>query len=193
MFQHAAGGMLNRQVMQAAQARDAHIHPLYREPPRTVAPGKLYHAYLISAAALTHYNPFASDEDPALISPLCSQPLMELSLRIPVDVLTIGGVDRAIARMAFSQELPPQIAARRSKGGLEEHAKAALFMNIGLVRELLLDGLLVSRGYIDRSELEAALSRKPTRTQSFVSEIYQYLTLEGWCRSWSHSARRAAA
>lgn len=89
-------------VKEGVARREDYIHPLYRST-RGVPPCKLSHAHLITGNTSPTYNPLERETDPVRLSPLCSQPLMELSLRIPVDVLTVGGRDRAIARQAFSR------------------------------------------------------------------------------------------
>jgi asparagine synthase (glutamine-hydrolysing) len=179
-------------VKDAARRADGYIHPLYRST-QGVPPGKLYHAHLITSATSVTYNPFDRDTDPVRLSPLCSQPLMELSLQIPVDVLTIGGRDRAIARRAFSQDLPSAIILRKSKGGMEEHVKAIVRNNMPIARELLLEGVLVKEGLLERKGLELMLSGKPTRIESYTAELLDYLSLEAWCRSWQATPHRAAA
>jgi asparagine synthase (glutamine-hydrolysing) len=132
--------------------------------------------------------------DPELLAPLHSQPLIELALRIPTYVLTIGGWDRAIARRAFLNDVPRQIITRRAKGGVEEHAKLILLRNLGLVREMLLDGALASRGILDRKGLEDALSTHPTRTGGACAELLDCFAAEAWARRWcaAHNLRAAA-
>jgi asparagine synthase (glutamine-hydrolysing) len=170
-------------VKEAAGSRDDYVHPLYRST-RDIPPCKLYHAHLITSSTSPTYNPFDRDTDPVRLSPLCSQPLMELSLRIPADILTLGGRDRAIARRAFSKDVPEAIILGKSTGGMEEHAKAVVRNNMNVVRELLLDGVLVKERLLERAGLELILSGDPARTQSYVAELFDYLSLEAWCRSW---------
>jgi asparagine synthase (glutamine-hydrolysing) len=184
--------LVSAEVKEEAKRSGSHVHPLYRSA-IGVPPCKLHHAYLITSTTSPHYNPFESAGEPLRLSPLCSQPLMELSLRIPADVLTIGGRDRAIARRAFARDLPSEIVSRKSKGGMEEHAKAIVANNIAIVRELLLDGVLANQGYLDRAGLETVLSRRPSRIESYVAEIFDYIVLEAWCRSWVGARHQAAA
>jgi asparagine synthase (glutamine-hydrolysing) len=127
-----------------------------------------------------YYNPYAPATSPELVHPLMSQPLLELSLRLPTYVLTRGGRGRALAREAFSDRIPSAIASRRSKGGTEEHITAVLQRSLPLARTLLLDGQLVQRGLLDRRRVEASLERRPTQGDAYVSEIHSCIAIEAW-------------
>jgi asparagine synthase (glutamine-hydrolysing) len=176
-----------------AQAkRDAEfLHPLLRHP-RGAPSGKLWHAHQLSQP-FDFYDPIGEEGDPERISPLFSQPLMELCLRIPIYVLTRGGWDRAIARRAFYDELPAEVRNRRHKGGIEEHLRLTLEHNRGYLRELLLEGCLVREGIIDRVRLAEVLSGKATPIAAGASELLEYAGTEAWLGRWGAGARRAAA
>jgi asparagine synthase (glutamine-hydrolysing) len=139
------------------------------------------------------YNPLGKLTDPELVAPLYSQPLIELALRIPTYILTVGGWERAIARRAFQHDMPREIVFRRTKGGVEEHLRAIMVRNIGLVRDLLLDGHLVREGILDRGKLAAALSGKPTRVAAGNVELYECFSAEAWARRWCGAHRLLAA
>lgn len=158
------------------------LHPLFRAPGRAPS-GKIWHAWQLSFP-MDFYNPLGSPADPETVAPLLSQPLVEVALRIPTWLLTLGGWDRSMARRAFQGDVPRQIVTRRAKGGQEEHAKAILTRNIDFARELLLDGQLVRERILDRARLAAALSGRPTRRGGGNVEIYGYLSLEAWLRQW---------
>ena len=142
-----------------------------------------------SCVALMHplgyYDPFEQAAAPELVHPLFSQPLVELSLRLPTYVLTQGGHGRALARRAFASDLPPQIASRRSKGGMEEHIKAVLHANIDFVRGMLLDGELSRRGILVRAKVEELLSGRPTALPGPVSQIHGLVAVEAWLSRWT--------
>jgi asparagine synthase (glutamine-hydrolysing) len=156
------------------------IHPLFRSTPGAQS-GKVWHAWQLLFPP-DFYNPLAGAAVPESVTPLYSQPLMELVLRIPTYFLTIGGWDRAVARRAFQQDVPREIITRQAKGGQEEHARALLSRNIGFVRELLLDGALVSQRILDRDRLEDVLSGRPTRSPTGNAELYEYIGAEAWLR-----------
>jgi asparagine synthase (glutamine-hydrolysing) len=99
------------------------------------------------------------------------------------------GRDRALARDAFVDDLPPQIRQRQSKGGLQEHAYDWLHHNMDVVRELLLHGTLVDADILDRSALENALASEPTRHATRITELYEYVNIEAWLRSFRSSQK----
>src|SRR6202012_3204926 len=97
---------------------------------------------------------------------LYSQPILELCLRVPVHLMTLGGWDRAIARRAFYDELPREVVNRKEKGAMDQHLREIVDRNITFIRGLLLDGGLVQEGVVDRKKLLTALSGKVSQTQS---------------------------
>jgi asparagine synthase (glutamine-hydrolysing) len=107
--------------------------------------------------------------------------------------LTAGGWDRAIARRAFYNELPREVAHRTYKGGIEAHIRGIIDSNLTFVRELLLDGALVQADVIDRKELGKVLSGKVNRTRSNATEILDLVGTEAWLRRWRNQGWRAAA
>jgi asparagine synthase (glutamine-hydrolysing) len=178
-------------VIQQARRSAEFLHPLLRHP-RGAPSGKLWHAHQISQP-FDFYDPLGAQGDAERISPLFSQPLMELCLRIPTYVLTQGGWDRAVARRAFHDDLPPEIRSRRHKGGIEEHLRKTLEHNRGLLRELLLEGCLVREGIVDRMRLAEVLSGRATRIAAGPGELLEYAGIEAWLRRWGARVRRAAA
>ena len=166
----------------SAAVREAYcLHPLMHRQ-SGASSGKRWHAHQV-LAPFDFYDPLAVPGDAERIAPLVSQPLIELCLRIPVDVLTAGGWDRAIARRAFGEALPAQIRNRRNKGGIEAHSRLTVERNRPLLRELLLDGELVRCGLLARAALEQALAgRAEIKTQS--GELLEYASIEAWLRCW---------
>ena len=148
----------------------------------------------MSLQANQRYDPLSEFRPAPLIHPLSSQPLIELSLRIPTYVLRTGGRDRAIARRAFERDLPAEIIRRRTKASSDESFQSALNKQIDGVRELLMGGFLVQHGYLQREPLEEALTpERPTRLKVPPLTWLECLALEIWCRSWASASRRAAA
>jgi asparagine synthase (glutamine-hydrolysing) len=184
--------LLDPAVIAEAERDPNMIHPLFHSSPR-LPPGKIDLAYVLTLHSMRTHNPLTPVDYPADIAPLVAQPLMDLSLRIPTYVLTLEGRDRSIARVAFANEIPPQIALRRTKGGVEEFLKDLLARNATLIRDLLMDGFLVQEGYLDRAKLEMVLSGEPTAINSVSSELMSYLDIEAWARNWCDVRSRAAA
>jgi asparagine synthase (glutamine-hydrolysing) len=133
---------------------------------------------------LGYYDPFEQASAPELVNPLFSQPLVELCLGLPTYLLTQGGRGRALARRAFAADLPPQIATRRSKGGMEEHITGILLANLDFARGMLLEGELARRGLIDRARIEELLSGRPTALAGPISQIHALIGVEAWLTRW---------
>lgn len=167
------------------------LHPWF-EAAQGIPPGKLWHIFNISIP-LNFEDSHAGVATPEIATPLVSQPLFELCLRIPTYVLVSGGWDRALARRAFTRETPSQILTRRTKGGMEEHVQEMLARNIDFVRDLLLGGLLVREGLAEQQKLEEILSERPSAVSARMTEIFTHLGTEVWLRSWTERQRRAAA
>jgi len=169
-----------------------YLHPLMRDP-RGLPSGKLWHVYQLLSGPWEYYDPLGGPADPESVAPLYSQPVLEACLRIPTDILTLGGWPRAIARHAFQEDLPAQIIKRQHKGAIEHHAYRVLRHNIAFVRELLLDGALVREGILDRAKLEGALSGNANRHQTGRAELFDYISIEAWLRVWGKSPPRSVA
>lgn len=179
-------------VREQLRRDDSLQHPLFRD--RADIPlGKYCHAYGITLGASFAYDPFEHPDDPVDMRPLCSQPLMDLSLQIPVYLLIHGGKDRSIARGAFARDVPHAIINRKTKGGMDEHAKDILGYNLSTARELLLDGFLIREKYLDRESIENSLGGKPTRVKVRSIDIFTYMIVEAWIRSCERLARQDAA
>lgn len=171
--------LMHQEAIDAVKQDPRWVHPHFQAAGRTPS-GKRWHAFPLLFPAHDYYDPLGMLENAERVAPLYSQPVLEICLRIPVDVLTTGGWDRAIARRAFQRDLPNEIATRRGKGIPDEYVKIVLERNLDFVREMLLEGQLVRQRFIDRTKLEAVLSGDPTRTESGGTEIYDYLNAEAW-------------
>jgi asparagine synthase (glutamine-hydrolysing) len=164
------------------------IHPWLREP-GAVAEGKLSQ---ISALCMDTYcyDPLAEDSDPARIAPLASQPLAELCSRIPTYVLVHNGWTRALARRAFAQDLPPAIRTRTGKGSPRAFPAVVLHENREFVRDMLLNGILVQRGILDKRKIAAGLPGTLAKAPMYVGDLVGHLCAETWLRVSGESARR---
>jgi asparagine synthase (glutamine-hydrolysing) len=173
------------EVVQLAKRNKGLTHPwLTPEAARGVAPGILWHIMSLSLPP-AYYSSFRRSDHFERTMPLLSQPLVELCLRIPTYLLIRTGRDRAVARRAFASDLPAEIVRRSAKGRADQHYRNVLDANLGFVRELLLDGLLVKRGLLRRESLELYLSRERSPADFQYNEILQeHLCTEAWLRSW---------
>lgn len=176
-------------VRSRAAQPDGFVHPTFFAP-STLPIGKLKQVQQL-AGLCGYYDPFMRDKAPEIVTPMLSQPLIELCLSLPTYLLIHGGRGRGLARSAFEDHIPKAIAERRSKGGIDDHVRTVLASNLEFARDLLLDGELVRLGLIDRSATEVALSARNPAVRSNVTEIHICIGIEAWLRR-CRSASRAA-
>jgi asparagine synthase (glutamine-hydrolysing) len=119
----------------------------------------------------------------ACVNPLLSQPVMEAGLAMSTVDLTWGGRDRAAARTAFVDVLPPALFSRRSKGELGAYYGEAVTEHLGFLREYLLGGALAEAGLVDPG-LEARMNRESLLWHGGFSELLSLALTEAWLRRW---------
>jgi Asparagine synthase (glutamine-hydrolyzing) len=184
--------LIDSNVRESVAKNRKFLHP-WVDGSEPALPGKFWHALLLSGAVAEEmYGPLGSSISPERVSPLVSQPLVEICLRIPTFVLISGGHERALARRAFCSVVPREILTRPTKAALYDSAKALLAYNLELIRELLLDGILVRQGILDRKPLERFLSGTATDIRGHAPRVLTYVLCEVWLQSWSHTQRAAA-
>lgn len=114
--------------------------------------------------------------------------MVELCLRIPSYVHFHRGVERGLARRAFSREVPVAILRRRWKDRAPGVFDRILATHRAFVREFLLEGVLVSEGLLSKPALDAALGTDPgpRAAHSAVTaiEILTHLDTEAWLQHW---------
>ena len=156
-------------------------HP-WLELPQGALPGKSEHI-----RSLVRAQYFIEPETPtgeSLVHPLINQPLMELCLSIPTWLWVQGGANRAVARAAFADLLPPDIVRRRTKGRLESMCVRAFEANRERLADLLLEGQLSGNGFIDRQEVASYLRTSGPAADEAYFRIFDLASLELWLRSW---------
>lgn len=126
---------------------------------------------------------FGRLQDAPIISPLLSQPLMETCLAIPTWLWCDGGINRAVARMAFSDRLPAMAINRQSKGGFSAYCTRLFEANRGKIEEMLLSGALAKQGLIDTHRISATLAR-PTVEKSDIFRVLELTDVEAWIDGW---------
>jgi asparagine synthase (glutamine-hydrolysing) len=178
--------IVTQAVMEVAKRNSDLSHPwLTPEGVIGVPPGILWHILTLSMAP-AYYGSFEWSGHLERVFPLLGQPLVEVCLRIPTYHLIRGGHDRALARRAFAGDLPRQLVRRYAKGRADHSFRDLLDANLPFVRELLLDGLLVRRGLLDRGALELYLSRESSPADSEYTEIlHEHVCTEAWLRKWA--------
>lgn len=113
-----------------------------------------------------------------------NQPIVESCLRIPIWVLTYGGVDRGLARNAFQHDLPQNVVRRYSKSTPAEFYRDIFENNIGFLRDVLLDGAMVAQGILLRDKLDFALSKNDLVQHLNHSAFLGYTATEVWLKTW---------
>lgn len=158
---------------------EAESHP-WLEPPENALTGKREHV-----RALVHIQHFldrrSTPELPA-VHPLLAQPIVETCLRVPTWLWVQGGRDRAVARDAFADLLPPEVLARRSKGSLQGLFVRRFGASRREIRDLLLGGDLAKRGIIDGEAVDDALAQKPVEDHDII-RLTELAALELWLQA----------
>jgi asparagine synthase (glutamine-hydrolysing) len=122
---------------------------------------------------------------PEIVAPIYAQPLMELALRIPADVLFTGGQDRGLARWAFRGDVAQPILNRLWKDRAGNFHDELIQRNLDWLREIFLDGVLVSEGLLDKHAVERALAPGLVKSDVFPGELLRHLDTEIWARQWT--------
>ncbi|WP_368565568.1 asparagine synthase-related protein [Pseudoxanthomonas sp. UTMC 1351] len=114
--------------------------------------------------------------------PLLSQPVVEACLRTPSWMWISGGRNRAVARAAFADLLPPDILNRRSKGTFMGYLGAVYRRNREQMRHYLMSGQLQAHGLIDADALQRLMTNDlPPRGHSFT-RMFDLCMVENWIR-----------
>lgn len=157
-------------------------HPWLQAPAGAV-PGKAAHiAWLLGIQ--NHLEGFARERSRPVISPLMSQPLVELCLRIPSWLWCRVGRNRSIAREAFREHLPPPIVNRKGKGTPGPFVAQIFEQNRRKIHDLLADSLLSREGIIDRNAIERVISGSMNMTTIELSRLMSLVDVESWLRCW---------
>lgn len=158
-------------------------HPWIRAA-QDLGPAKRYQIAGV-VNGLTFQAPSAQTEIADHLHPLLAQPVVETCLALSAPQLTLGGSDRALARLAFRDRLPDAILARRSKGELTAFYGRRIANSLDVLRPWLLDGMLAERGLIDRDAAERLLTREQLIWRGGYGEIMIAAAVEGWVRVWT--------
>jgi asparagine synthase (glutamine-hydrolysing) len=139
------------------------------------------------------YNVAANVDAPEIIAPLYCQPMMELLLRIPVDVHFENGRERGLARRAFASDLPAEVVRRTWKDRVPGFMDQLVARHRSFLREQLLDGVLVQAHLLNRKAVEEVLSDRVISSASYPGELLRHLDVELWARHWQPAAANARA
>lgn len=158
------------------------LHPWMIAPPGAL-PGKVEHI-----AALSRSHGVREGRDRVRLGPLrmplLSQPVIETSLRIPSWMNVTGGRNRAVARDAFANSLPPEIVQRKTKGSFAGLNAAILEHNRARIKDLLLGGRLHEKGILDSPAVERRLAASEELTDGQCSALRELACAELWTHDW---------
>ena len=169
---------LNREML----LQRADRHP-WLDAPGFSLPGKREH--VASLVHIQHFLDRRAAHGSTLLHPLMAEPLLELCLSIPSWEWMRGGVDRAVARSAFQDLLPPDVIERRSKGSLQGLFHRFFDAMSEDLRELLLSGTLVGHRIADADAIEQAFVRGDRRDDEVQMRLSEMASLDLWIQSWS--------
>lgn len=168
------------------QLQDAPPRHAWLDQQRPSRPGKAGQvAFLLRVQ--NHLEGYLRTFGMPMINPLMSQPVVEMALGIPTWKMVEGGRDRAVARAAYADTLPPLVRDRRRKGSPSGFAMAVLERKPQDIRERLMDGELVRRSLVSADAVEAAIARGPAMGLSYV-RLLTLLDMEAWIGHWRAKA-----
>lgn len=174
----AAEQMLSPKAIAAAHRPPLHPWLSAGNPPRPGRSAQI--AQLIGAQSFMEDGPYGAKSN--VVSPLVSQPLIEHCLSLAPWQWIERGCNRAIARRAFSNMLPPEVIWRRSKGIPDSYIVQLYEANREMIRDRLLGGLLAGAGVIDIAAVEAALDDPTPFRGRECSRIVRLMDVEIWAR-----------
>lgn len=161
-------------------------HP-WLDAPFGALPGKAAHVATILRVQ-PNLEPSLGDRYPVL-NPLVSQPIVEACLRIPTWAWREGGRDRALARRAFAESLPPAVLGRRVKGTPGRFAAQLLDHFRSPIRDRLLGGRLAATGIIDAAALDSILAGERPVPDLERVRILELVNAEAWIGHWLSRAK----
>lgn len=119
-----------------------------------------------------------------VIDPLISQPLIELCLRTPCEILCAGGISRGLARQAFAGSIPESIRLRMGKGSASAYFADFLNINWRHLVEALAQGELARRGLLSPGDCRALLDPENSRVRELGRTLLIWYAVEAWLRTW---------
>ena len=157
-------------------------HP-WVEAPATVLPGKRVHGHSMIVIQ-NHLEGFDRLQDAPIISPLMSQPIVETCMAIPTWLWCEGGMNRAIARRAFTTRLPSAVVERQTKGAFDSYCARVFDANRSTVRDMLVGGSLAQQGLLDIPAIEAKLTAGAADRGDMV-RMLDLVDAEAWVNAWT--------
>lgn len=159
---------------------EAEVHPWFAAPAHAL-PGDRERIFDLAGNQLFQ-NQAARGSRRPMRFPLLSQPVMEACLRAPSWMWIAGGRNRAVARAAFADTLPPDVVNRQSKATYMSYLGAVYEKNKPRIADFLLSGCLSMQGLLDTHAIQALLAKPLVpRDQTFL-RMFDLCMVENWVR-----------
>jgi len=116
--------------------------------------------------------------------PFLDYRLVELAFALPPEVKLDHGVTKRVLREAMAGIVPASILARTDKRGFETPVvRWLLARHAGWLKETLLGGRAVERGFLNRRAVGRLLERQLARPRGPGHEVWRLVSLELWLRA----------
>jgi asparagine synthase (glutamine-hydrolysing) len=156
-------------------------HP-WLNPPARALPGQAAHVALLLHTQ-NHFEGLERSKVAPTISPLTSQPVVEMALTIPSWMWFHDGHNRWAARAAFINHLPQRVIYRRSKATPNSFVTDVFNANKTRIAELLMEGKLAEQGILDRDAVWAALNSNRPRSELEYPRLMSFVDVEAWANA----------
>lgn len=114
--------------------------------------------------------------------PLLDHKLLEFAAALPSNLKVRGFTTKYLAKKTLEKRIPKQILERRKEGFPVPYESWLRKELRGWIRELLLDGKTINRGYFAAPRVEELLARDDAG-HGCSKEIFSLVTLEMWHRT----------
>jgi asparagine synthase (glutamine-hydrolysing) len=122
---------------------------------------------------------------------LTSQPLVETCLSIAPYLMSAHAQDRALARAAFGEDLPPVVLRRQTKGDTTRFVAEMLRCNLPFARDMLVGGRLVERSLVSPATVDQLVSPRGGFNGATKARLLRSLAAELWVRRVERSRNEA--
>ncbi|WP_169805722.1 asparagine synthase-related protein [Novosphingobium rosa] len=160
---------------------DPNEHPWLR-PGDGRLPGKLEHVGVI-VFVFNGLEGFGYEREWPVVYPLLSQPVIELCLKIPTWMWCDGGINRAVAREAYRDALPPLTIQRSTKGTFDRLGIELIEQQRGAIEDFVCGGALAQAGIIDVDAVREAIRGMASYQGLNWVRVLGFVDVEAWIRA----------
>jgi asparagine synthase (glutamine-hydrolysing) len=150
----------------------------YRLPSRRMQSSKI--SYIVMNIARGEYWEHSSYDS---TYPFLHRPLVEFLMNVPVEQKLRPSETRSLMRRALKDLLPEKILKRKNKGTTGEAFCRGLARQWPVIKPMLDDAHIISRGYVERPALINALDQARHGQELNITPLIQTICLEIWLRS----------